>query len=558
MVVACLLALATTPADLVVRNAQIWSDGLPAFAECLAVKDGRFVHIGEFSAVWVGPETIVVDAEQRVILPGLIDSHIHMLSGGLGLRQVDLRPASDRNDFIRRVREYAAGLAADAWVQGGRWSVESWDEPESPRREWIDEVTGGRPAYLIRMDGHSALANSEALRRAGIDRNGPPDPEGGVIDRDPNGEPTGILRESAMYLVSRLIPPASETDQLDALRAAMRHANAHGITAVGDIPGLGSLELYERLTSEETTVRFFLYPVVAEVGVAANRLRNFAAVPAWRELRGFKAYLDGTLGSRTALMREPFLGNPEGQEDWRGLFREGVTDGRFERNVRAAQTLGLQTIAHAIGDEANHFLLSTVADAYGSSLRDARCRSEHAQHLLPDDIERFARLGVIASMQPYHKADDGRYAEDYLGEERCRSSYAFKSLLDRGAVLVFGSDWPVVSIDPFLGVEAAVTGRTLDGRIWMPQENLTIAEALRCYTSRAAFGLKAEDEIGRIAIGLRADFVVLDRSPFAERVEWAAVKPWRTYVEGRVVYEQTSASAPTGLTVSAHTCPCEG
>jgi predicted amidohydrolase YtcJ len=202
--------------------------------------------------------------------------------------------------------------------------------------------------------------------------------------------------------------------------------------------------------------------------------------------------------------------------------------------VRAAAKANLQSIAHCIGDEANYMLLNALADGY-DNLRDARCRSEHAQHLLPEDIQRFGDLGVIASMQAYHKADDGRYCEEYIGEERSRSSYAFKSLLDAGAVVAFGSDWPVVTINPFLGIEAAVTGRTLDGKTWQTQENLTVAEALRCYTSRAAFALCAEDEIGFIAPGYRADFIIVDRSPFDIDVDWAAIRPVMVFVEGRRV-----------------------
>ena len=547
ILLACLIS--PQPADLVIEDARIWSDGLVGFAEFAAVRDGRFVYVGDRDEQFIGADTQRINARGRVVVPGLIDSHVHMLSGGASLNQLYLREAKDKRDFIRMVKEWAEKLPAGKWVLGGRWSVESWEVREQPTKEWVDPVTGDRPLFLSRMDGHSALVNSAALALAGITNDGPPDPTGGVIDRDPRtGEPTGILRESAMGFVSQLIPPSTSDDQIEALKLAMKEANRNGVTAVSDIPGLGSLQTYERLVaSEELSVRFFLYPSGGEISSAIGRIKRFAGKKGWVEVKGFKGYMDGSLGSRTAYMREPFLGNPPERKNWRGLLSEGVEDGRFARNAAAARDAGLQTIAHAIGDEANHFLLNTLADVY-KDIGKARCRSEHAQHLLPSDIARFGELGLIASMQPYHKSDDGRYAEDYIGAERCKSSYAFKSLLDAGAVLAFGSDWPVVSINPFLGIEAAVTGRILptaespianrQSVFWQTQENITVAEALRCYTSRAAYACFMEDEIGRIAPGYRADFVILNRSPFGDSVVWSEIGPVEVWVEGRRVYRE--------------------
>ncbi len=524
---------AAPPADLVIENARIWSDGLAGLAPFAAVRDGRFVHVGERDAQWIGPGTHVLNAQNRIVIPGLIDSHVHMLGGGTNLAQVQLRDVADKEEFIRTVAQWSRTLRPGQWILGGRWSVESWTSPESPTKEWIDEATGDHPLFLSRMDGHSALVNSAALRLAGITKDGPPDPVGGVIDRDPQtGEPTGILRESAMHLVARFIPEPSDDDKVDALRAAMQHALNHGITAVSDIPSMGDLTAYERLAADDaTSMRLFLYPTADDWESAASRVRRFNARPGWVEVHGFKAYLDGSLGSRTAMMRAPFSANRPDRPDWRGLFAEGVEDGTFARNLKAARSAGLQVIVHAIGDEANHFLLNSLAAEF-PDLRAARCRSEHAQHLLPEDIQRFGDLGVIASMQPYHKADDGRYAEAIIGPERSRSSYAYKSLLDAGAILAFGSDWPVVSIDPMLGIEAAVTGRILTGEVWQPQENITVGEALRCYTSRAAYALGKDDEIGRIAPGYRADFVILNASPFDRDPDWSAIKPVAVYVEG--------------------------
>ena len=524
------------PADLVIENARIWTPAKIGFASFAAVQNGRFVHVGTREAAYVGPNTVRVDAKGRVVIPGLIDAHIHMLGGGTNLSQLQLRDAKDRPDFVAKVEAWTKTLAPGKWVLGGRWTVDSWADKSLPAKEWIDAATGERPLYLARMDGHSALVNSAALKLAGIDQSGPANPEGGVIDRGPGGEPTSILRESAMGLVARHIHSTSLNEKVEALVAAFKEANRHGITSVGDVLGGGDLAVYERLAPERQTVRLNLYPILYDVAASSDRLKGFKTREGWTQIRGFKAYFDGSLGSRTAYMHEPFLGNAPDRPQWRGLLREGIEDGRFKLNAAAAQALGLQTIAHAIGDEANDLLLNTLVSTY-SNLKTARCRSEHAQHLLPQDVPRFGQLGVIASMQPLHKADDGRYAESYLGPQRIRSSYAFKSLLAGGATLAFGSDWPVVSLNPFLGVEAAVTGLTLDGKLWQPQENLTVAQALTAYTGGAAYGLFADKQVGRIAPGMRADFVILNADPFAQGVAWKKMAPVSTYVEGKLVYE---------------------
>lgn len=536
-------AVVVAPADLVIENARIWSDGMAGFAEFAAVRGGRFVAVGKQDDTLVGPSTVRLDAKGAVVIPGLIDSHIHMLGGGHSLSALSLREAKSREEFVARIKAHAEKLGKNDWVLGRGWSVESWPSQEPPRKEWLDAVTGGRPAILERMDGHSAVANSEALKRAGITKDGPPDPPGGSIDRDPNGEPTGILRETASALVDRLVPPPTAAQNTAALKAAIRHANANGITGVCDIPSISDLAVYRELAKEKLpTMRFFLYPTSGDWRAAASLADQFPKEPGWVQIKGFKCYMDGSLGSHTAYMRQPFSFNPPDKpQDFRGLPMPGALDGTYARNFQAASQAGYQCIAHAIGDEGNHLLLDLYEKNIGFLPR-ARARSEHAQHLLPEDIERFAKLGVIASMQPYHKADDGRYAERHIGAERCKSSYAYKRLLDAGVVLAFGSDWPVVDLNPFLGMEAAVTGKIMTGNVWEPDNNISAGDALRAYTTSAAYAAFAEGEVGKIAPGYRADFVVLQGSPFGAKVSWETIKPSRTYVQGRQVYPVLAAN----------------
>ncbi|MCA9256776.1 MAG: amidohydrolase family protein, partial [Phycisphaerales bacterium] len=314
------------------------------------------------------------------------------------------------------------------------------------------------------------------------------------------------------------------------------------------IPGLSDLPAYERLAADPAlSTRFFLYPTADDWRAAAMGVQWFEGRANWVQVNGFKAYLDGTLGSRTAYMSEPFLPARDGSTT-RGLLREGVEDGGFRTNAQDARRAGVQVIAHAIGDAANDYFLDTLEEVYGTrgpDLRDARARSEHAQHLSAAEIARFGSLGVIASMQPLHKADDGRYAERAIGAERCRTSYAYRSLLDSGALVCFGSDWPVVSLNPFRGMASAVSGRTLDGKTFVPEQNITIEEALTAYTSGAARA-SLDDPLGRISQGALADFVILDRDILSVPADQIAdTRVVATYVGGEVAYSAQKAEIAT-------------
>ncbi len=532
------------PPDLVILNARIWTGEADAAEPvALAAGGGVILALGDNDAVLAlaGDQTRIIDAGGRRLIPGLADSHTHIISGGLMLAQLNLRDVADKDAFIRAVAEEAKRKKRGEWIRGGRWSVESWKSPQPPTRAWLDPVTGDVPVFLQRMDGHQALVNSAALKLAGITASGPPDPKGGEIQRDPaTGEPTGILKDAAMDLVSRHIPASTQTELHEALRRAMRHLNTLGITGVHDMCEPEHLAIFQQALQEGLlTVR--IHAFLTTDGFRGGR-RHFAAFPVRDDmlrLAGLKGYMDGSLGSRNAYMREPFVDAAPDAKYPKGQLTD-FADPPAELNERVAlaDARGLQLAVHAIGDEANHLIL----DAYEAAARtkgphDARHRVEHAQHLLATDIPRFAALGVVASMQPFHKADDGRYAEKALGKARLAGSYAFRPLLDAGAVVAFGSDWPVVTADPFAGMDAAVNSRTLAGEVWQAQNAITVREALVAYTRSPAWASHMETKLGTLRPGKLADLVVLSEDLLTippQRI--ASIHAWMTVVGGRVVY----------------------
>jgi hypothetical protein len=536
-------------ADWVIVNANVWTpvDKPPAFvrtkAAGLAIAGDKILAAGSEKLIQrhIGPATRVVDAHGRRIVPGLTDSHTHIISGGLQLTRLNLRDVRNREEFIRSVQEAAKGKKAGEWVLGGRWSAESWSTPESPRKEWIDPVTGEVPVYLNRMDGHQALVNSAALKLAGISAAGPPDPQGGQIERDPKtGEPTGILKEAAMDLVERLIPAPTFEQRYEALRRAMNHANSLGVTSIHDMSEPADLEVFRRAHADGAlTVRVTSYVSVSDWPAWTQRVRDFPVNDDWFRVAGFKGYMDGSLGSRTAYMREPYAdAGPDSRYPRGQLNAMADPPERFRELVIQADAAGLQLAVHAIGDEANRLLLDAYeAAAVRNGRRDARHRIEHAQHLRVEDIPRFASLGVTASMQPFHKADDGRYAEKALGADRLKGSYAFRQLVDAGALLAFGSDFPVVTLNPFAGIDAAVNSRTLSGETWLASHSLSLDDAFFAYTTAPARAIHRGDRLGTFEDGKYADFVILAADPWDLPPKLLGyVKVWQTVVGGKVVY----------------------
>ncbi len=540
-------------ASLVILNARVWT-GEDRTTEAgksvgmveptaLAVVGDKIADVGSDASVrtWIGSGTKVIDAQGRRVIPGITDSHAHIISGGKQLARLKLRDVRDRQAFVQAVAAEAKAKKKGQWVLGGRWSVESWSDPASPTKDWLDPVTGNVPVFLSRMDGHSALVNSAALRLAGIDASGPTDPKGGEIERDPaTREPTGILKESAMDLVSRHIPDSSPDEKYEALLRAMKHANSWGITSMHDMFAVGDLETFRRAEKEgAATVRITVYWGVTDWQSHTDEVSAYGLESDMVRLAGFKGFMDGSLGSRTAYLRQPYSdASPEMQYPRGQLTAMADPPGTFQQNVAMVDSRGLQIAVHAIGDEANHLLLNAYEYALQrNGGRDARHRVEHAQHLHIEDIPRFVTLGVVASMQPFHKADDGRYAEDRLGKERLEGSYAYRQLVDSGALVVFGSDWPVVTLSPFAGIDSAVNARILTGEVWLPSHSLTVEEALRAYTVLPPKAIHREDRLGTIEVGKLADLVILTEDPLAipkERI--GEIKVDTTVVGGEVVY----------------------
>ena len=534
-------ARAPVPADLVLLSARIWTGetGRPR-AEALAAREGRIVAIGanhEIEAL-AGPATRAIDGHGRRVLPGLIDAHTHMSMGGFNLLAVDLRHTKDESDLTTQLARFAETRPAGQWITDGTWDHQQWPIARLPTRALLDPATGDRPTCIARQDGHMVVCNSLALNLAKITRD-VPDPPGGVIVRDASGQPTGVLKDAAMAAI-RAVRPARTLDELtQALRVAMKRTAENGVTSVQDLPGdPRDLEAWEMLRDRrELTVRVNYRASLSDWEKARDK-RAAMKHDEWLRLGGVKGFADGSLGSSTALFFEPYEDEPGNRGVQAAM---AISLAGLEERVAAADLAGLQVEIHAIGDRANADVLDVFERVRRANGRkDRRLRIEHAQHLRPSDIPRFAKLGVIASMQPYHAIDDGRWAQMRIGRKRCLTAYAFRSLHYAKAVLAFGSDWDVAPLSPLAGIFAAVTRRTIDGKNpggWVPEQKITVTEAIRAYTSSAAYAAFEEHEKGTLASGKLADFVVLSADPFAVRPEdLERIEVDATVVDGRVVY----------------------
>jgi predicted amidohydrolase YtcJ len=512
--------MSTKPsADMILSNGRFWTGatGSP-WAEAVAIRGERIIAVGSGAEVakLASPDTRTIDLGAKLALPGFIDDHTHFIDGGFQLLSVDLRDAKTQVEFRRRIAAHAKKAGPGRWIQGGEWDHENWPGAPLPTKELIDAVTPDNPVAVERLDGHMILANSLALRKAGITKD-TPDPPGGLIVRDPKtGEPTGVLKDAASGLVERVIPEPSEAEYDAALDAALAEAGRHGVTSVDDITVWNHWPIYKRYREAgKLTVHIYSRTPMSEWEKQRERVERFGRGDDWLRLGGLKAFMDGSLGSTTAYFFQPYNDAPNTS----GLMRpDNQPEGKMRDRIVAADAAGLQCSVHAIGDRANNLLLNYFEEAERiNGPRDRRFRIEHAQHLLATDIPRFGKLGVIASMQPYHLIDDGRWAEKRIGPERLKTTYAFRTLLDRGANLVFGSDWPVAPLDPIRGIYSAVTRRTLDGKNpggWVAEQKISVEEAVRAYTSTGAYAEFSERDKGTLEPGKLADVVVLSDDIF--------------------------------------------
>lgn len=542
VVALCILAACGSKADIVIQNGRLWTGlstgrGQPG---AVAIRGDKILAVGDSSAIarYIGSKTQVVDADGGLIMPGFADGHTHFISGGFQLASVNLRDAATPQEFVRRLKEYAAHLKPGEWITGGDWDHTLWRGTPLPQHGWIDSVTPNNPVFVNRLDGHMALANSAAMRAAGVTK-ATAAPVGGEIPRNGAGEPIGIFKDQAMNLIGRVIPDPSPAQRDSALARALAHAASLGVTATSHVSASwADLASYRRLRqANRLTMRAFLYFPLEDWRAVAESVSRSGVGDDWIRIAGVKGFMDGSAGSRTAYFFEPFSDSA----GYRGLMQQPESDMRAW--VGSADSAGLQIAVHAIGDRANAILLAIYDSVtHAHEPRDRRFRIEHAQHLRAEDIPKFGARRVVASMQPYHAIDDGRWLVVRIGPERIKTTYAFRTLLDSDAPLAFGSDWTVAPLDPMLGVYAAVTRRTLDDKNpggWVPEQKITVGEALRAYTYGNAWATFNEQKWGTLAPDRFADIVVLDRDPFGVPPEsLGTIKPRYTFVGGRLVYQK--------------------
>lgn len=512
-----------------------------SLAEAVLVEGNKIIFVGSTDEVkkMIDASTELIDLNGKLMLPGFIDDHVHFTSGGFYLQGIDLRPAKSTSEFKEILKKYAEKNKGK-WITGGNWDHEAWEVKDLPIKEMIDEFTQKTLVFVDRFDGHMALANSYALKLAKITKE-TPSPEGGLIVKDPKtGEPTGILKDNAMQLIYSIIPSSTKEETYKAALTALNHAKEFGVTSVQDITYSQDLATYKRLEKEgKLNCRIYTRMAIANyknlvkdkihVGYGSEKLK----------LGSLKGFADGSLGSSTAWFFEPY--NQDTTTS--GLAMDIVTDGNLRDWSIDADKNGLQLCVHAIGDKANNYMLNLYQEIIDKNPKwERRFRIEHAQHVRFEDIPRFAELGVIASVQPYHAIDDGVWAEKRIGPDRIKYTYPFRTFLDNKVMLCFGSDWTVAPINPLLGIYAAVTRRTLDDKNpngWIPEQKITVEEAIKAYTINNAYAAFEENVKGSIDVGKLADLVILNEDILTiDPVKIKDVKVDMTVFDGKVIYKR--------------------
>ena len=542
---ACAMSMTSNqqPVTIAIVNGVVWT-GEPnqPWVEAIAISGDHIAAVGSTTQIrsLVSKRTRVIDAHGGMVTPGFIDSHVHFLSGGMNLASVQLRDARTPAEFISRIKAFAATVQPGTWITGGDWDHQNWGG-ELPQRSWIDSVTPNNPLWINRLDGHMALANTAAMLAAKVPTSGG-DIAGGTITRDASGAPSGIFKDNAQDLIDAAVPDPTPAMLDRALDAAMTYVAERGVTSVDHMGTWSDLAVFER-AHRAGTLRTRIYAAVPLSTWA--RLRDTVAArghgDSWLRIGGLKGFVDGSLGSHTAAMMQPFTDAPGDT----GLLVN--TPENLYAWTSAADRSNLHVIVHAIGDRAINLQLNIFERVERENgPRDRRFRIEHAQHIAPPDVPRFAQLGVIPSMQPYHAIDDGRWAEKVIGPERAKTTYAFRSLRDTGARLAFGSDWFVAPATPLEGIYAAVTRRTLDDKHpngWVPEQKITVEDALRAYTTGGAYASFQEAEKGSLKPGKLADVVIIDRDLTKIAPETIRdAKIMYTIVGGRVVFDREAVS----------------
>jgi predicted amidohydrolase YtcJ len=546
-------------ADLIVTAGTIHTvDPLVPRAQAFAVRDGRFVYVGSREGVraFRGPRTKTVDAGAATVLPGIVDAHLHFVAVGRVLHEVDLAHVASLAEVVRRTAAFAAA-SQDPWIIGDGWDQNLWPDKAFPTHDALSAALSDRPVVLHRVDGHAILANAKAMALAGVDAS-TPEPTGGRILRDAHGAPSGVFIDNAQGLITRAIPPPTHDQLVRAATAALGECHRWGVTAIGD-PGLGAdvIAAYEELARAG---RFTLRNHVMLAGsdaelVAAHLRRGPRALDAGGRLavRAIKLYVDGALGSRGAALLAPYSDDSGNT----GLLR--TTGAAIQDMAERALRAGFQLCTHAIGDRGNRIVL----DAYEAALRavpvrDHRLRIEHAQVLAPEDIPRFAKLGVIASMQSTHQISDMPWAQARLGPDRVQGAYAWRALLDTGVQIANGTDAPVEAVNTLRTFHSAIARQNETNQPpggWYPRQRMTRDEALKSMTIWAARANFMDRVAGSIAVGKYADFVVLDRDLMRVPPEGImATRVQATYSSGKPVYEATLTTAMAPLRARRRRC----
>ncbi|CAN0863326.1 Protein LONG AFTER FAR-RED 3 [Linum grandiflorum] len=546
-------------AELLLQNGVIFtSDASVPFADSMAVSNGKILRIGNYSSLQglIGNETELLNLEGKVVVPGFIDSHVHFIPGGLQMARVKLHGVRQKEEFVRRIEEAVKNAKQGSWVLGGGWNNDMWGG-ELPMASWLDDFSADNPVWLSRMDGHMGLANSLALKLAGISKLSE-DPSGGTIMKTPSGEPTGLLVDAAMKLILAHIPEVSVTQRREALLRATDLALTRGVTSVVDFgryfPGVSPEDPWEDLSDvyqwadysgQLRTRMCMFFPMETWSRLADVMKKNGRALSDRIYLGGVKAFADGSLGSNSALFYEPYVGEPQNTGlqliDMKSLFNMTAASDKF----------GLQVAIHAIGDKANDMVLEvykSVVSTNGNRDRRFRvnitvslltcCQIEHAQHLAPGAANQFGEQQIFASIQPDHLLDDADTASKKLGTERAQTgSYLFHSLLDSNTPLALGSDWPVADINPLGSIRTAMK-RIPPGweTAWNPAECLSLTDALIAHTISAAEACFLDEYVGSLSPGKLADFVILSAESWEKFEEEGAASVEATYLGGVKAY----------------------